>query len=770
MEAAESGLDWFCGERFWNPEILKSPTVPVLSKCIQHTVLSPLIIFQISIQRESTHPLPWTQLLSAKLTVTCILLLMVTFIFACQRYGKVTSGGMWLTWLLFVVCGLPELYYYLHLVMSPNRLVSREIPRFISFIVWYSCVVTQLILFSIADTPAQHRYKPPGAEATTTARSRRKNDVPTDRTERPKARIKKTPFHFFRLPKRGMVSRRRTSIGNRASKRRRHSTARESVVSTEASGRQLTGVERVETGRVKARVYLAYFQAMGFGLSLLFVLGMTTSTIASMVRNLWLTDWSNDNAKFAANSSYHERMPVGIRLGVYAAVGFAEVGLIFFGMSALLFGGSGGESAASRASSSIDSAGADAVSGRTDFFDITPFGRILNRCGKDIETIDFLLPFNVQFFASCILQVVSTLVIIMISTPIFGFVVFPLALMYLMGASTIRAYENVERFCRIAERKVDAHVQCRYLNYVANRWLSVRLEFIGQLRGALRRPLRGLDSASRRITFVLNFAVRQISKLETNIVSVERVNEYAEVESEAAWVVEGKRPPAGWPQKGAVEFRNYSTRYRSGLDLVVRGINARIEPGPARAGSSGGRGRARPVDGSILIDDVDIATIGLHDLRSLGTLRFNLDPFGQHTDEELWRSLELAHLKDFAAGMAEGLNVEITEGGANLSVGQRQLLCLARALLRHSTILVLDEATAIRRPEHGRTIRREFEGCTVLTIAHRLHTIADYDRVLVLDAGRVREFDSPRNLLQNPHSLYASMVQQAQGSASGVFR
>ncbi|KAI6218012.1 Mrp-4 [Aphelenchoides fujianensis] len=626
----------------------------------------------------------------------------------------------------------------------------------------------------------------------------------------------------------GIIARPRPSVGTRIPKRRRHSTARESVVSTEANGRQLTGVERVETGRVKARVYLAYFQAMGTWLSILFAFGMIASTVASMARNLWLTDWSNDNAKSAANFSAQEQMPVSIRLGVYAAVGFSEVALVFFGMSALLFGG---VAASRRLHAPLLRA---ILRAPMRFFDITPFGRILNRCGKDIEIIDFLLPFNVQFFAQCVLQVVSTLVIIMISTPIFGVVVVPLTITYLIilryyisisrqlkrfesttrspiyshlsetinGASTIRAYRNVDCFCRMAEQKLDTHVQCRYLSYIANRWLSLRLELIGNcvvLFAALFATLTrettsagvlGLSvSYAVNITFVLNFAVRQISKLETNIVAVERVNEYAEVEAEADWVVENNRPMVGWPQLGAVEFKGYSTRYRPGLELVVKHINARIEPGQ-RVGIVGRTGAGKssltlalfrliePAEGAIVIDGVDIATIGLHDLRSRltiipqdpclfsGSLRFNLDPFGRHSDHELWQVLEMAHLKDFAAGLTDGLSQEITEGGGNLSVGQRQLLCLARALLRRSTILVLDEATASVDLATDvliqQTIRREFARCTVLTIAHRLHTIADYDLVLVLDGGVVREFDAPARLLANPHSLYASMVANAQ--------
>ncbi|KAI6233562.1 ABC transporter, ATP-binding protein [Aphelenchoides fujianensis] len=259
-------------------------------------------------------------------------------------------------------------------------------------------------------------------------------------------------------PVSGIIAHRRPSVGTRIPKRRRHSTARESVLSTAANGRQLTGVKRVETGRVKARVYLAYFQAMG----------------------------------------------------------------------------------------------------------------------------------------NCVV---------------------------LFSAL----------FATLTRETTSAGVLGLSVSYAVN------------------------------ITFVLNFAVRQISKLETNIVAVERVNEYPEVEAEADWVVEHSRPMVAWPQLGAVEFKGYSPRYRPGLELVVKHVNARIEP----------------AEGAIVIDGVDIATIGQHDLRSRltiipqdpclfsGSLRFNLDPFGRHSDPELWQALEMDHLKDFPAGLTDGLSQEIKDGAVH---------------------------------------------------------------------------------------------------------
>lgn len=181
--------------------------------------------------------------------------------------------------------------------------------------------------------------------------------------------------------------------------------------------------------------------------------------------------------------------------------------------------------------------------------------------------------------------------------------------------------------------------------------------------------------------------------------------------------------------------------------------------------------------GQINIDDQDVSRIGLHDLRSRltvipqdpvlfsGNFRRNFDPLNRHSDDEVWSALELAHLKGFVDTLDAGLDHEIAEGGENLSVGQRQLVCLARALLRKSKILVLDEATAAVDVETDEliqnTIRKEFADCTIVTIAHRLNTIMDYDRIIVMDKGTIVEFDAPGNLLKDSSSSFHSMAKEA---------
>lgn len=270
------------------------------------------------------------------------------------------------------------------------------------------------------------------------------------------------------------------------------------------------------------------------------------------------------------------------------------------------------------------------------------------------------------------------------------------------------------------------------------------------------------------------------SEVETNIVAVERINEYINVDNEAPWVTD-KKPPADWPKKGEIQFNNYQVRYRPELDLVLKGITCNIKS-TEKVGVVGRTGAGKSsltnclfrilesAGGQIIIDGIDIASIGLHDLRGRltiipqdpilfsGNLRMNLDPFNKYSDEEIWRALELAHLKSFVAGLQLGLLHEVTEGGDNLSIGQRQLLCLGRAVLRKSKILVLDEATAAVDLETDSliqtTIRNEFSQCTVITIAHRLHTIMDSDKIMVLDSGKIVEYGSPEELLSNMGPFY----------------
>ena len=270
-------------------------------------------------------------------------------------------------------------------------------------------------------------------------------------------------------------------------------------------------------------------------------------------------------------------------------------------------------------------------------------------------------------------------------------------------------------------------------------------------------------------------------------VSFERINEYLQNEQEDEWVKD-VRPPADWPTNGEIEFIDYSTRYREDTSLVLKDLNFKVN-GAEKVGVVGRTGAGKssctlalfriiePAGGRILIDGVDISQIGLHDLRSRlsiipqdpmlfsGTIRFNLDPFDKYSDDEIHRSLEHAHLMDYVNSLEDGIHHQIAESGENLSVGQRQLICLARALLRKSKILVLDEATAsvdfATDELVQKTIRSEFKDCTTITVAHRLNTVLDSSRVLVLHNGELEEYDRPGNLLKDPDSMFYSLALKA---------
>ncbi|CRL00438.1 CLUMA_CG013703, isoform B [Clunio marinus] len=465
------------------------------------------------------------------------------------------------------------------------------------------------------------------------------------------------------------------------------------------------------------------------------------------------------------------------------------------------------------------------------FYDQTPIGRILSRFSSDVEATDNKIPEIVSDGIWCFFEVIATLAVISISTPLFLFVIVPISILYyfvqrfyvatsrqlkrlesvsrspiyshfgesITGAQTIRAYTVQPRFIHESENKVDFNQICYYPSIIANRWLAVRLEMVGNLiilfaalfavmSDSISPGFAGLSvTYALQVTQTLNWLVRMTSDVETNIVAVERIKEYGETKQEAAW--ENNTPlPVNWPENGRVEFRNFQVRYREGLDLVLRGISFIVEGGE-KVGIVGRTGAGKSsltlalfriiesAGGDIIIDGENISKLGLHALRSRltiipqdpvlfsGTLRLNLDPFDTHTDDEIWRALEHAHLKAFVKGLAAGINHEVTEGGENLSVGQRQLVCLARALLRKTKVLILDEATAAVDLETDdliqKTIREEFKECTVLVIAHRLNTILDSDKVIVLDKGTISEFASPTTLLQNRQSAFYSMAKDA---------
>jgi len=374
----------------------------------------------------------------------------------------------------------------------------------------------------------------------------------------------------------------------------------------------------------------------------------------------------------------------------------------------------------------------------------------------------------------------------------------------LAGLSTIRAFNQQAIFTEINERRVDRNQMCYLPSTTVNRWLAVRLEFIGAAIILISSMLAvgalvttGVDaglvglviSYALNATSSLNWLVRSASEVEQNIVSVERMLQYIELKPEAPYEIPETQPEGAWPTDGRVEFRNYSLRYRPELELVLKSISITLNPGE-KIGICGRTGAGKsslllalfrilePAEGTILIDGVDITKIGLHDLRSAmtivpqspdlfeGTMRENIDPVGEYQDADIWEALKQAYLREYVESLPEGLDAPVREGGSSLSAGQRQLVCFARALLRKTKILVLDEATSAVDLETDKSIQEiirgpQFKNTTILTIAHRLNTIMDSDRILVLAAGRVAELDTPSNLLTKPDSTFRSLTIEA---------
>ncbi|KAI9074946.1 hypothetical protein K1719_043109 [Acacia pycnantha] len=383
----------------------------------------------------------------------------------------------------------------------------------------------------------------------------------------------------------------------------------------------------------------------------------------------------------------------------------------------------------------------------------------------------------------------------------------------LNGLSTIRAYKAYDRMADINGKAVDNNIRFTLVNMSGNRWLAIRLETLGGImiwftasfavlqngraenQQAFASTMGLLLSYALNITSLLTGVLRLASLAENSLNAVERVGTYVDLPSEAPSIIESNRPPPGWPSSGSIRFEDVVLRYRPELPPVLHGLSFTIFPSD-KVGVVGrtGAGKSsmfnalfRLVElerGKILIDDCEIAKFGLTDLRKVlgiipqspvlfsGTVRFNLDPFNEHNDADLWEALERAHLKDVIRRSSLGLEAEVSEGGENFSVGQRQLLSLARALLRRSKILVLDEATAAVDVRTDaliqKTIREEFKSCTMLIIAHRLNTIIDCDRILLLDGGRIREYGTPEELLSNDGSAFSKMVQST-GAANAQY-
>ncbi|XP_057483470.1 ABC transporter C family member 10-like isoform X2 [Actinidia eriantha] len=369
------------------------------------------------------------------------------------------------------------------------------------------------------------------------------------------------------------------------------------------------------------------------------------------------------------------------------------------------------------------------------------------------------------------------------------------------GAMTIRAFGEEDRFFAEYLHLIDRNASPFFHGFSANEWLIQRLEMICAIvlsSSALAMIMSHLGASDSgyigmALSYGLSLNVYLVSSVQSQcmlanlVISVERLEQYMHIPSEAPEVIECNRPALNWPSIGKVEICDLKVRYRPNAPLVLRGISCVFEGGH-KIGIVGRTGSGKttligalfrlvePSEGHIVIDNVNISTIGLHDLRShfgvipqdptlfSGTVRYNLDPLSEHTDREIWKVLEKCQLREVVQKKQEGLNSLVVQDGSNWSMGQRQLFCLGRALLKRRKILVLDEATAsidnATDSSIQKTIRKEFADCTVITVAHRIPTVMDCTRVLAINDGKLVEYDQPMKLMNKEGSLFGQLVEE----------
>ncbi|KAL3739076.1 hypothetical protein ACJRO7_020469 [Eucalyptus globulus] len=594
-----------------------------------------------------------------------------------------------------------------------------------------------------------------------------------------------------------------------------------SLDKSEKEGRLVQDEER-EKGSLGKEVYWSYLTTVKGGvLVLIILLAQASFQILLVASNYWMA-WV-----FPPTSDTEPVYKMDIILLVYVLLAVGSSLCIL--LRALLLAVAGLWTAQTLFTKMLHSV----MQAPMALFDSTPTGRILSRASTDQSVLDLEMAWSVGWCAFSIIQLLGTIAVMsqvawevfVIFIPVTAICIWyqqyyiatarelarlsgiqraPILHHFaesIAGAATIRAFDQEDRFTGGNLGLVDNHSRPWFYNVSTMEWLSFRLDLLSNfvfafslvLLVSLPEGIIDPSIAGLAVTYGITLSELQASVVwhlcnaENKMISFERILQYSNLASEAALLIEDSRPPSNWPETGKICFRNLKIRYAEHLPSVLKNITCTF-PGRRKIGVVGRTGSGKstliqaifrtvePREGSIIIDDIDISKIGLHDLRSRlsiipqdptmfeGTVRGNLDPLEQFSDREVWEALEKCQLGDIVRGKEEKLDFAVVENGENWSAGQRQLFCLGRALLKKSSILVLDEATAsVDSATDGviqKIISQEFKNRTVVTIAHRIHTVIDSDHVLVLSEGRIAEFDTPTKLLEREDSFFSKLIRE----------
>ncbi|CCE72990.1 Piso0_000598 [Millerozyma farinosa CBS 7064] len=581
---------------------------------------------------------------------------------------------------------------------------------------------------------------------------------------------------------------------------------------------KLIQTENTSVNRLGIKVYSEYAKFGSGKLTLpgwclLFFVSTIFATFSQLFVNVWLSFWVKQ--KFLIS--------VGEYIGIYVMFTCLTVILLLLELLSLVY-------LSNTASLNLHIKGfKNILFTPMSFLDTTPVGRILNRFSRDTEVLDNEIGNFMRLFTFSFAQIIGIIILCIIYMPWFAiavpilFVVFLVVVSFyqassreikriesvqrsfvyskfteiLNGMQTLKIYDREDFFCNQLNTSIDRTNEAYFISIANQRWLGVHITSIGSVFVLLIallcvNSILNIDASSTGVvlSYVLQIVsslvilVRSGTQFENNMNSAERLQEYAEkLPKEAPYILTEINVPPSWPNSGSIKFEDVSMRYRPGLPLVLKNVSLSVAHSE-KVGVCGRTGAGKSsiisclfrlselANGRILIDGVDISTVGLHKLRSKmsiipqdpmlfeGDIRRNLDPFATCDDITLIDALEKVGLisekdasmmkNDIQVSSKFALNQEVKEGGQNFSLGEKQLISFARALVKESKVLILDEATssvdyhADARIQNS--LKNDFNHCTVICIAHRLKSIINYDKILVLENGYACEFDSPLNL------------------------